>query len=76
MCKCNETVLEQLLEKMKGVQGFTEVVEAPFWKNYSLYPDIKPYFPVVGKYLQGNRSRKFEISIYPTYCPFCGQKLE
>jgi hypothetical protein len=75
MCNCDEIVLDQMLEKMKEEYGFTEVLEAPMWKYYSIYPDIKPYFPIVGKYLQGKKSRKFSVSMYLTFCPFCGKLL-
>jgi len=76
MCNCIEKIKKLFLEKMKQEAGFTEVTEAPFFVNYSIYPSVKPYFPVVGKYMQGKKSRRYKVNLYPTFCQFCGKKYE
>ena len=75
MCNCVEKIPELMLEKMKQEHGFTEVIDEPFFVHHSVYPDVKPYFPMKGKYLHGKRQRTFEINVYPSFCPFCGEKL-
>jgi hypothetical protein len=61
---------------MKNEHGFTEVIDEPFLVHHSWYPEVKPYFPVKGKFMQGKKQRVFSISIYPTFCPFCGNEYE
>jgi hypothetical protein len=74
MCDCTEKVKEAMLKKMEQESGFTEVVSEPGFVNISIYPEEVPYFPITGRYMTGKKSRVFKISLYPTYCPFCGLK--
>ena len=76
MCNCIETIKEQMLKNMTEQKGFTEVIDEPFFVNYAIYPVVKPYFPIKGAYMEGKRKRKFEVSFYPTFCLFCGEKYE
>ena len=61
---------------MTEQKGFTEVIDEPDFVHKSWYPKVKPYFPIVGKYMEGSRKRKFEVSLYPTFCLFYGEKFE
>jgi hypothetical protein len=76
MCNCREIVLEKMLEKMEKEYGFTKVIEEPEFENCSIYPIVQPYFRIIGKYMQGKAKRNFRVSFYPTFCPFCGEKIE
>jgi hypothetical protein len=76
MCDCIEKVKDALNRKMQEERGFTEIVEEVDFVNHSIYPTVKPYFPTKGKYRQGKRVVTFKISVYPTYCPFCGEKID
>jgi len=76
MCNCIETIKKQSLATMQAEHGFTEVVETPFFKNHSIYPEVTPYFPIEGKYMQGKKKRVFKVNLYPTFCPFCGVKYK
>ena len=76
MCDCITIIKAEMLKKMTEQKGFTEVIDEPDFVNKSWYPEVKPYFPMKGVYMEGKRKRKFEVSFYPTFCLFCGEKYE
>jgi len=79
MCNCIEDVEKKLndalLKEYPGVE-ITEPVELQS-KTYILPSfELRPYIPALGRYLDGKRKRKFNVTMNFTFCPFCGVKYE
>ena len=79
MCNCIEKIQDELTEKMIELNPDAEVVENVEFQNVSFCfgggVDMFLLNPVWGKYKIGKKTRKFEVSMFPTYCPYCGEKL-
>ncbi len=79
MCNCIERIEKMLNDKMIENNPNAEIVEEVELQNKTLLLGsgiIMPYNPALGRYKQGNRIRKFEVSALYTYCPFCGEKYD
>jgi hypothetical protein len=80
-CDCIKNVERLITEKMLSENPGSELVNEVRFDNESwLIGDSGlsmglPY-PMSGKYRKGQRVRKFTTKMYPSYCPFCGKKIE
>lgn len=81
MCDCIERIEKMLNEKMIEQHPgtlITEEVELQS-KALMLLPTGLPsqyqmYSSATGRFVQGKGKRKFDVNMYYTYCPFCGEK--
>lgn len=73
-----ETIKKSIEENKTKPKGY-KILQID-WEYKSWYPVVRPYFNVIIKSTyakkDGSESRsKYEhVSIFPTYCPFCGKK--
>ncbi len=77
MCNCIETVESQLNKQLLKQYPNAEITEAVelLNKHYILPSlEVRPYNPTLGRFTDGKRKRKFEVTMNFTYCPFCGVK--
>lgn len=79
MCDCISRIETLLTEKMAEQNPESEIVEEVEFQNKSLVLGKKSSMilnnPVLGRYKTGKRIRRFEVSIFPGYCPYCGEAL-
>lgn len=77
MCDCITRVEKMLNEKLIENHPEAEITEPVSLKN-KVYiigtGKIQVYVPAVGRFLDGKRKRKFDVSMNFTFCPFCGVK--
>ena len=80
MCDCIERTEKLLTEKMKEMYPGWNVVDEVKLQNKTFRSGKKANIilinPVSGRVQKGKQTRKFEASMVPDYCPFCGEKLE
>ena len=80
MCNCIKETEELLTVKMQEEYPDWEVVENVEHQNKSYVfggkVDIILKNPILGRVRKGKQIRKFERSIFPSYCPYCGEQLE
>ena len=81
-CKCIQNIEKLLNEKMVAKYPGCEVVDQVAFINETLTIDDEDHTvlllgnPAIGRVRVGKAIRKFDPVIYPTYCPFCGKKIE
>ena len=80
-CNCITDVAQKLTELMIEKNPGAEIVESVTFENISwLFTDNGTMEvlnnPVKGKYSIKGKVKKWNISMMPTYCPFCGKKLK
>lgn len=78
MCNCISDIESKLTEKMKEQYPDYEVVETVTFQNLSFLFQKGVYVlnnPVLGRVRRGKQIRKFDTSMLPSYCPFCGEKI-
>lgn len=81
-CECMKRIEKMLTQKMKEKYPNGDVVEEVAFVNKTLTFDNEGHTsvilgnPVLGKVRIGKVIRKFDTQIFPTYCPFCGKKIE
>lgn len=79
MCNCIETIERKLTKKMLEKYNDAELLEEVKFQNVSVLWDSGIAVlnnPVLGRVRIGKRTRKYEVSMLPTYCPFCGKLIE
>ena len=79
MCNCIKNIEKKLTEKMKEQYPDFEVIEDVSFQNVSYLLDsgiIVLNNPVLGRVKKGKQILKFKTSMMPSYCPFCGEKLQ
>lgn len=65
MCNCIETVDAALKERNTRVQ------------TYLIFKPEMPVFPVIGtQQIEKGRGKAKAVAMFPTYCPFCGDRYE
>jgi hypothetical protein len=82
-CDCIHRLEDLLTEKMKERFPNGEVIEPVEFQNKTLifYSDSNKTGliltnPVLGRVRIGKQTRKFDVDMYPKYCPYCGKPLE
>lgn len=80
-CDCISRIESLLTEKMKERFPEGEVIEPVEFQNKSLVFTEKGTTiilknPTIGKVRIGKQNRKFDVAMYPKYCPYCGKPLE
>lgn len=80
MCNCITEIEEKLTNIMVEQNSGCEVESPVSFKNVSWIFGEKSLMvlnnPILGKYRMGNKVKKWETEMIPTYCPFCGKKLD
>jgi hypothetical protein len=81
MCDCIEEVQKKLTDMMVEKNQGCEVVKTVRFQNISwIFGEPKTLEilnnPVLGKYSIKGKTRKWEISMLPLFCPFCGKKIQ
>ena len=79
-CGCITRIEEELTKRMMAEFPYGEVTSKVEFQNKTML--FKPGRlemvlgnPVLGKVRKGKKTRKFDMQVMPTYCPFCGKKL-
>lgn len=80
-CDCISRFESLLTEKMKEKFPEGEVIEPVEFQNKSLVftgkgTTIILKNPTIGKVRIGKSNRKFDVNLFPRYCPYCGKPLE
>ena len=80
-CDCIHRLEDLLTEKMKERFPDGEVIEPVEFQNKTLVLNSNKTGliltnPVLGRVRLGKQTRKFEVGMYPKYCPYCGKPLE
>jgi len=76
MCDCIEKIEAELTAVMEKKTG-KEVAEPVRLSPQFLYSESYPlHFTAAGKVHHGHRTRKIEVNVILTYCPFCGTKVK
>jgi len=80
MCKCIEDIEKLLTEKMIEQNPDAEILEnVEFQNKFWMISSGLSYIlsnPVLGKYKAGKSVKKFTMQAFPSYCPYCGEKLK
>lgn len=80
-CDCIKRLEVLLTDKMKERFPDWEVVEPVEFQNKALVfcgnsTTIILKNPTIGKVRRGKQTRKFDVSMYPKFCPYCGKPLD
>lgn len=80
-CDCIDRLERLLTEKMKERFPDGEVIEPVEFQNKTLILSNRKTKliltnPTVGKVRIGKSIRKYDVSMYPRFCPYCGKLLE
>lgn len=80
-CNCIERLESQLTEKMKAKYPDGEIIEPVEFQNKTLiFSNGKTNLilsnPTIGRVKIGKSIRKYDVSMLPRYCPYCGELLE
>jgi hypothetical protein len=81
VCNCIEEVQKKLTDMMVEQNSGCEVVESVRFENisWSFGKEKTEEIlnnPVVGKYSIKGKTKKWKISMYPTFCLFCGKRIK
>jgi hypothetical protein len=79
-CNCIERIEERLTEEMKKEYPNGEVIDNVEFQNKTIMfmgnkTELILKNPVLGRMRIGKVVRKYEVSMLPSYCPYCGEKL-
>ena len=81
MCDCNQQLQKRLQkefeEKVAGIPRAVITEKIAFVNLGLSLGDSRGWFlfqPVEGRYALGKQSRKHEVKVICSYCPFCGEK--
>lgn len=80
MCDCIKRIEKMLNKKMQDEVAHYpkgEIIESVELQNKAIMFDtgtIQLYSPTCGRYRIGKQNRRFDPSMYFTFCPFCGEK--
>ena len=82
-CDCIERIEGLLTEKMKERFPDGEIVKPVEFENKTLIflKDTNKTVlilsnPTIGRVRIGKQNRKFDVSMYPNFCPYCGKPLD
>ena len=82
-CDCIHRIEDMLTEKMKERFPDGVVIEPVEFQNKTLvfYSNSNKTGliltnPVLGRVRIGKQTRKFDVNMYPKYCPYCGKPLD
>ena len=81
MCDCIKRLENMLTQKMVEKYPNGEVIASVEFENKILIvgegkTNKTLYNPAIGRVRTGKSIRKFETTIYPKFCPYCGQPTE
>lgn len=79
MCDCIKRVEKMLHERLMERHPDAEITEPVKLENTAYMFGSGTYqcfSPVLGRFTEGKRRRKFDVNMSYTYCPFCGEKYE
>ena len=80
MCYCIDEVQQKLTSLMVQQNPGCEIEEKVTFQNISwvIGENMIEMLnnPVLGKYRIGNKVKKWETQMFPTFCPFCGKKYK
>lgn len=79
-CDCIERLEALLTDKMKEKFPDLEVVEPVEFKNKTWVQTDNGMEeilanPTIGRVRYGKSIRKYEVSMFPRFCPYCGKAL-
>lgn len=82
-CDCIHRIEDMLTEKMKERFPDGVVIEPVEFQNKTLvfYSNSNKTGliltnPVLGRVRIGKKTWKFDVNMYPKYCPYCGKPLD
>ena len=80
-CNCIRRIEDLLTEKMLEKYPEGEVIEPVEFQNKALVFSNGSTLlilsnPTVGKVRIGKSNRKFDVQMFPKFCPYCGKPLE
>lgn len=82
-CDCIHRIEGLLTEKMKERFPDGEVIEPVEFQNKTLIfhsnsnkTGLILTNPTIGRVRIGKQTRKFDVSMYPRFCPYCGKPLD
>ena len=82
-CDCIHRIEDMLTEKMKERFPDGVVIEPVEFQNKTLVFYLNSNKtgliltnPVLGRVRIGKQTRKFDVHMYPKYCPYCGKPLD
>lgn len=79
MCDCIKRVEKMLNERMVKENPGCKIIEGVQLTNAAIMfhtGKSQLFSPALGKYAQGERTRKYAPNMYYSYCPFCGEKYD
>lgn len=79
MCECIESVEKMLEDKLFEQNPGAIITESVKLESQALMfntGSIALYSPANGKFEVGGRKKKFDVNMYFTFCPFCGERYE
>ena len=80
-CNCIERIEELLTEKMKERFPNGEVINPVEFQNKTLVfcngkTSLILANPTIGRVKIGKSIRKYDVNMYPRFCPYCGKQIE
>jgi len=85
MCNCLKDGKKNILDKLKADKAGVEIINSGDFKNYGFsfgkksfmrtYNDFEYSMTNIKKDGSQGATKKKTISIYHTYCPYCGGKI-
>lgn len=80
-CNCIERLEELLTEKMKEKFPDGEIVNPVEFQNKTfVFNETKTSMilanPTIGRIKLKGRIKKYDVNMFPLYCPYCGKPLK
>ena len=79
-CKCITRIEELLTNKMAEEYPDGTIVDSVEFQNKTFLlsgnrMELVLNNPVLGRIRIGKKIRRYEVSMLPSYCPYCGEKI-